>query len=56
MSTAQALQKDFAHYIKTYPQDQVAKNCITHPSDAQRLQAVTQLVGYLEAESKIKLA
>lgn len=56
MSTAQALQKDFAHYIKTYPQDQVAENCITHPSDAQRLQAVTQLVGYLEAESKIKLA
>ena len=56
MSTAQAFQKDFEHYIETYPQDQVADACTTHPSDAQRLQAVTQLISYMEAENKIKLA
>lgn len=56
IDTAQSFQKDFEHYIQTCPQDQCQKACITHPSDAQRHKAVTALLGYMEAENKIKLA
>ncbi len=52
---ARSFQKDFEHYIATYPQEKF-DTCKTHPSDLARHKAVTQLIGYLEAESKIKLA
>lgn len=54
IDTAYSLQKDLEMYMKTYPQDPA--DCITHPTDTARHQAVTQLIGYLEAENKIKLA
>ena len=56
IETAQSFQKDFEHYIATRPEDQFEEVCTTHPSDLKRLEAVTQLVTYLEAENKIKLA
>lgn len=54
--TAQSFQKDFEHYIKTRPEDQIETACITHPSDLQRHKAVTQLLSYLEAENQIAMA
>lgn len=56
IDTICSLQKDFEHYIKTYPQHQHEQASSTHPTDVQRLQAVTALRGYLEAENKITLA
>lgn len=56
IDTAQSFQKDFQHYIKTHPEDQLEINCITHPSDADRHEAVTQLISYMQAESTIKVA
>jgi Zn-dependent protease with chaperone function len=54
--TAQSFQKDFEHYIKTRPEDQIASACITHPSDVERHKAMTQLLSYLEAENQIAMA
>ena len=56
IETAESLQKDFEHYITTYPQYQHEQACGTHPTDVARHKAVTQLISYLEAENKITLA